>query len=377
MRLVQSASCVVATGILLLSPKLVALAGTAAGEPPLPIEHAAFDRDALAPELRALLEPDAESAGMVPLREDRLPKPASEQYSVKRDRRIKVAALGPAKPRALDDDVAALPRSEPLKWAPTPPVPPLLTRPDVRAAPAETSLPVIDDPKARALEKAREFEGALALREANPPVYAPLLEKKKALTERSRLPVSRVSLEHMSTRWSDPLAALEPEVETRPQVEFIMPFANGRVTSLFNQGRYHPAIDLAGALGSPVLCTTARQVVTFAGWRGGYGNAVITQDAYGRTHLYGHLKAITSRVGQVLLQGDKLGHLGSTGHSTGPHVHYEVKDRRGQHINPVTLLFPGRPTGKGYAWADVWQQQQRPGRVVADAKEAGRKSAQR
>ncbi|HET6224130.1 MAG TPA: hypothetical protein VFE11_18290, partial [Dongiaceae bacterium] len=92
----------------------------------MPIEHAAFDRDALAPELRALLEPDAESAGMVPLRQDRLPKPTSEPYSAKRDRRIKVAALGPAKSRPLDDDVAALPRSEPLRWAPTPPVPPLL-----------------------------------------------------------------------------------------------------------------------------------------------------------------------------------------------------------------------------------------------------------
>ncbi len=80
--------------------------------------------------------------------------------------------------------------------------------------------------------------------------------------------------------------------------EFIMPFERGRVTSLFHQGRYHPAIDLAGSLGSPVHSTTRRQRVTFAGWRGGYGNAVITRDEYGRTHLYGHLLRICDHGGQ-------------------------------------------------------------------------------
>ena len=94
----------------------------------------------------------------------------------------------------------------------------------------------------------------------------------------------------------------------------------------------------------------------FAGPRGGYGNAVITCDDTGRTHLYGHLQKITSTVGQMLAQGDELGHLGSTGHSTGPHVHYEVTDSTGAHINPITLLFPGRRVAKGYAWLDVRQE---------------------
>ena len=135
-----------------------------------------------------------------------------------------------------------------------------------------------------------------------------------------------------------------------PTQEFIMPFDRGRVTSLFNQGRYHPAIDLAGSLGSTVHSTTRKQRVTFAGWRGGYGNAVITRDDFGRTHLYGHLLRIFATVGSILDQGQKLGALGSTGHSTGPHVHYEVRGKSGAHINPVTLLFPGRGVGRGFAW---------------------------
>ena len=192
-----------------------------------------------------------------------------------------------------------------------------------------------------------------------------LFAASRKRSEPGRLPISRSRLDQAYSHAGDSLAALQLDEEALPPPppEFIMPFANGRVTSLFNQGRRHPAIDLAGKLGSPVLVTTARQKVVFAGWRGGYGNAVITVDDVGRTHLYGHLQRITSRVGQTLRQGDQLGHLGSTGRSTGPHVHYEVKNSKGGHINPVTLLFPGRGVAKGYAWLDV--RQERAGARVA------------
>jgi murein DD-endopeptidase MepM/ murein hydrolase activator NlpD len=184
---------------------------------------------------------------------------------------------------------------------------------------------------------------------------SPLFGAKKKRSEPGRIPMSRsASLSHVYSHAGDPLAVLQ--LDEAPAPEFIMPFANGRVTSLFNDGRRHPAIDLGGKLGSPVFATTSSQKIVFAGPRGGYGNAVITVDDYGRTHLYGHLQRITSRVGQMLEQGDQLGHLGSTGHSTGPHVHYEVTDAKGVHINPVKLLFPGRGVAKGYAWLDVRQE---------------------
>jgi murein DD-endopeptidase MepM/ murein hydrolase activator NlpD len=166
----------------------------------------------------------------------------------------------------------------------------------------------------------------------------------------------RPSRTAIASHIGDPLAALGPEegqAAKQAAPEFIMPFAHGRVTSLFNQGRWHPAIDLAGAHGSAVLATTLGQKVVFAGWRGGYGYAVITTDGYHRTHLYGHLASIGVRVGQLLDQGERLGGLGSTGRSTGPHVHYEVKDAAGRHVDPVTVLFPGRRVGKGHAWREV------------------------
>ena len=90
-------------------------------------------------------------------------------------------------------------------------------------------------------------------------------------------------------------------------------------------GRYafHPGIDLAGPWGSAVRATAPGKVV-FAGYRGGYGNMVEVDHGYGIHTRYGHLSAITVRVGASLDKGASLGRVGSTGRSTGPHVHYEV-----------------------------------------------------
>ena len=225
-------------------------------------------------------------------------------------------------------------------------MPPLLSKPVGKGAAPAAKLPVFRDRVTSTLEEAVD-------KRAQGKPRSHLIEARKAQSERGQPALSKLPLKPLSTRWADPLAALE--LDDLPAPEFIMPFANGRVTSLFNQGRRHPAIDLAGALGSPVFATTSQQTVIFAARRGGYGNAVITRDVYGWIHLYGHLKSITAKVGQVLDQGEKLGHLGSTGYSTGPHVHYEVRDGKGGHVNPVGLLFPGRNVGKGLAWNDVGQ----------------------
>jgi murein DD-endopeptidase MepM/ murein hydrolase activator NlpD len=90
-------------------------------------------------------------------------------------------------------------------------------------------------------------------------------------------------------------------------------------------GRYafHPGIDLAGPWGSSVRATAPGKVV-FAGYRGGYGNMVEVDHGYGIHTRYGHLSAISVRVGASLAKGASLGRVGSTGRSTGPHVHYEV-----------------------------------------------------
>jgi murein DD-endopeptidase MepM/ murein hydrolase activator NlpD len=196
---------------------------------------------------------------------------------------------------------------------------------------------------------------------AAPAVPAAVLASQRPTSlpeETAPLPLARrafVSLPHLEGAMGVPderPGAFRIPPPTRVH-EFIMPIDKGRVTSMFHQGRFHPAIDLAAPLGTPVRATTRKQKVTFAGRRGGYGNLVITRDPSGRQHYYGHLHRIVAGIGTLLDQGDLLGLLGSTGHSTGPHVHYEVRKRSGGHFNPATLLFPGLSVRPGYAWNDA------------------------
>ena len=90
-------------------------------------------------------------------------------------------------------------------------------------------------------------------------------------------------------------------------------------------GRYafHPGIDFAGPWGARVAATAPGTIV-FAGFRGGYGNMVEVDHGFGIHTRYGHLSAIGVKVGMRVEKGATLGRVGSTGRSTGPHVHYEV-----------------------------------------------------
>ena len=86
---------------------------------------------------------------------------------------------------------------------------------------------------------------------------------------------------------------------------------------------FHPGVDFAGPWGAPVNATAPGTVV-FAGNRGGYGNMVEIDHGFGIHTRYGHLSKITAAVGSKVSKGSVVGRLGSTGRSTGPHVHYEV-----------------------------------------------------
>lgn len=99
---------------------------------------------------------------------------------------------------------------------------------------------------------------------------------------------------------------------------------------------FHDGIDIANAWGTPVSAT-ADGVVSFAGVKNGYGQIVVVDHGNGLSTAYGHLSRIEVEQGQTIKRGDELGRLGSTGRSTGPHLHYEV--RLGETaISPVRYL---------------------------------------
>jgi len=99
---------------------------------------------------------------------------------------------------------------------------------------------------------------------------------------------------------------------------------------------FHPGIDFKGNRGDEAKCTATGRVV-FAGRYGGYGNCVRIEHANNFETLYGHLSRITVKVGQEVTVGQKIGEVGSTGHSTGNHLHYEVR-KNGKAINPIKFL---------------------------------------
>jgi murein DD-endopeptidase MepM/ murein hydrolase activator NlpD len=99
---------------------------------------------------------------------------------------------------------------------------------------------------------------------------------------------------------------------------------------------YHPGIDFKGAKGDPVHVTADGEVI-FTGRKGGYGNCIIVQHKNDFQTLYGHLSHINVSEGQEVNTGDIIGKVGSTGRSTGTHLHYEVR-KNGKPINPVKFL---------------------------------------
>lgn len=119
--------------------------------------------------------------------------------------------------------------------------------------------------------------------------------------------------------------------------EFAQP-ARGVVSSPFGRrwGRMHEGVDIANDAGTPIRAALAGKVA-HAGWIQGYGYTVILEHRQGYTTLYGHMQQILAEPGAHVVRGQIIGRMGSTGNSTGPHVHFEVR-RDGELVNPQRIL---------------------------------------
>lgn len=106
----------------------------------------------------------------------------------------------------------------------------------------------------------------------------------------------------------------------------------GQITSPFGERKnpmgagddFHPGIDIAADEGTPISAAAPGRVVS-AGPDGGYGNSIVVDDGNGMTTRYAHCSQIYARIGDLVSAGQQIGAVGSTGHSTGPHLHFEVR----------------------------------------------------
>jgi murein DD-endopeptidase MepM/ murein hydrolase activator NlpD len=118
---------------------------------------------------------------------------------------------------------------------------------------------------------------------------------------------------------------------------FIWP-CDGVVTSGFGMrwGRMHEGIDIGCAYGAPNRAAAAGTVI-YAGWMSGYGNLVVVDHGNGLSTAYAHASSLAVSVGQSVAQGQTVSYVGSTGHSTGPHLHFEVRVN-GVAVDPLAYL---------------------------------------
>ena len=105
-------------------------------------------------------------------------------------------------------------------------------------------------------------------------------------------------------------------------------------------GRMHSGMDFAAPQGTEIFATAGGTVI-HAGWQSGYGNLVKIRHPLGFETRYAHLSSIGVGVGQKVARGDKVGGMGTTGRSTGVHLHYEIR-RNGEALNPVTFINAGQ-----------------------------------
>lgn len=111
-----------------------------------------------------------------------------------------------------------------------------------------------------------------------------------------------------------------------------------RIDPVYKTIKFHAGLDFSAAQGTPIFATADGRVTTAGNVGNGYGNHVIINHGFGYETLYGHMYRVKVQNGTYVKRGEVIGWVGSTGKSTGPHVHYEVK-KYGKHLDPVYFFY--------------------------------------
>lgn len=111
-----------------------------------------------------------------------------------------------------------------------------------------------------------------------------------------------------------------------------------RIDPVYKTVKFHAGLDFAAPQGTPIYATADGRVSTSGNAGNGYGNHVVLNHGFGYETLYGHMVRVKARVGQTVKRGEVIGWVGSTGKSTGPHLHYEVH-KNGKQIDPIYFFY--------------------------------------
>ena len=198
---------------------------------------------------------------------------------------------------------------------------------------------IVGAPPAAADESVQEGTVLPTGGEQHTPSTADLSEALEMIEERLGTRRSSIDLLAETMRREFPGAASyasDSAPHTMPSIWPAAGFVSSPYGLRFDGTEFHQGIDIAADMGAPIVAT-ADGVVTAAGWNGGYGNMVDVDHGGGIVTRYGHASALAVTVGQQVRRGEVIAYVGSTGRSTGPHVHYEVRVD-GQPVNPAGYL---------------------------------------
>ncbi|HQR80613.1 MAG TPA: M23 family metallopeptidase [Actinomycetota bacterium] len=121
-----------------------------------------------------------------------------------------------------------------------------------------------------------------------------------------------------------------------PTTDYRLSARFGQRGRLWSSGR-HTGLDFAAPRGTKVAAVEDGKVA-FAGWAGPYGKAVIVKHSSGKRSLYAHLAKIKTKRGKGVKAGQRIGKVGATGNTTGPHLHFEVRTKNGKKLDPRPYL---------------------------------------
>ena len=206
--------------------------------------------------------------------------------------------------------------------------------------------------KAQLDESKRQLDAAYAEGKAEQKIVAQKTVERQALyeqalAEKARLDAEYEELQRNSQEITAMIQRMEEEGRMMPQAggtgqlswpvngEITSPFG-WRVHPIWGTQIFHAGLDIGADYGDPVYAADGGTVV-YAGWMGGYGNAVMIDHGGGMVTLYGHNSSITVGEGEQVSKGQTIALAGSTGNSTGPHCHFEVRIH-GEVVSPLQYL---------------------------------------
>jgi murein DD-endopeptidase MepM/ murein hydrolase activator NlpD len=198
--------------------------------------------------------------------------------------------------------------------------------------------PIPDSARAKAIERQKEFALVQSMDQRG--LYGSITTSLVNLERRANFQDRSFDEIQTFIRNKEVLLASTPAIQpvSNRNLNRIASGFGHRIDPVYKTVKMHQGLDFAAPQGIPIYAT-ANGVVQFAGNKGnGYGNHVIINHGYGYETLYGHMYKTKARSGQRVKRGEIIGYVGSTGKSTGPHLHYEVH-KNNRPIDPVYFFY--------------------------------------